>query len=235
MAFDLSNPLGFAAGAADLFTGGSVSSALAIAGGINALTGGGVSSALGVGPGKAATGTQAQNMADPFAPYRANMAQMYAGYMQPGGTTDITQMPGYSAFQTGVMDPALEASKRSAAKSGMLYSGNEMQALQKTGQQGYYGFMTDYLNRLATGAGAGYAPSQGAQIGLGQTAANQQAFSQGLGAVSTGLSGLYGTPNTTYGSGGAGGGITSAGMQAGGYTDIYGSAGDTVPLGYANF
>ena len=194
-----------AGGAAGFFGGstlGNIGAILGIATGINSLTGGGVSKALGFGPGAAATGTEAQTAADPFAPYRGNLAAMYSGALQPGAQIDITKMPGYSQYQTGVMDPAMEAAKRSGAKSGILYSGNEQTALQGIGQQGYYGFMTDYLNRLATGSGAGYAPSEAARLGLNQSNLNQQGFMQGLGALSTGLSGLAGqfsSPQSTYG------------------------------------
>lgn len=184
-----------AGGAAGFFGGttlGNIGAAVGIASGINALTGGGVSKALGIGPGAAATGTEAQTAADPFAPYRGNLAAMYSGALTSGSTLDPTKMPGYSQFESGVLNPAMEASKRSGAKSGILYSGNEQMALQGIGQQGYYGFMTDYLNRLATGSGAGYAPSEAAKLGLNQSNLNQQGFMQGVGALSTGLSGLAG-------------------------------------------
>jgi len=167
-------------------------SIVGIAVGVNALTGGGVSKTLGIGPGSSATGAEAQAAADPFAPYRSNLASMYSGALTTGSTLDPTKMPGYSQFQSGVLDPAMEASKRSASKSGMLYSGNEQIDLQGIGQRGYYGFMTDYLNRLATGSGAGYAPSEAARLGLAQSSSNQAGFMQGLGALSTGLSGLAG-------------------------------------------
>ena len=173
---------------------------------VNSLTGGGITNALGFGPkGQVGggTGQGAQQAADPFSPYRDKMAQMYSGALQQGNTTDITQMPGYSQFQTGVMDPAMEASKRSAAASGMMRSGNEQGALTKTAQQGYYGFMTDYLNRLAQGSGAVNNPAQAAGLGVNQSNANQQGVMQGLGAVATGLKGVFGSSNdagsgTTY-------------------------------------
>jgi hypothetical protein len=193
----LSSILSSAGGKMDL---SNFSSILNIASGINSLTGGGVSSALGFGPGSTATGAQAQQMADPFSPYRNTLAGWYAGALTPGAQTDITQMPGYSQYKSGVLDPAMDASKRSAAASGQLYSGNEQLALQKTGQQGYYGFMTDYLNRLAQGSGATQNPAQAAGMGLSQASSNQQAFSQGVGAVGQGISGLFGggSPSSSY-------------------------------------
>jgi hypothetical protein len=193
----LSSILSSAGGKMDL---SSFSSILNIASGINSLTGGGISSALGIGPGSTPTATQAQTMADPFAPYRNTLAGWYAGALTPGAQTDVTQMPGYSQYKSGVLDPAMDASKRSAAASGQLYSGNESLALQKTGQQGYYGFMTDYLNRLAQGSGATQAPATAAGMGLTQGSSNQQAFSQGVGAVGQGISGLFGggSPSSSY-------------------------------------
>lgn len=173
------------------------SSALNIASSVNSLTGGGVSNLLG-GPGSV-SGSEAQQMADPFAPYRSNLAQMYSGALQPGTTMDITRMPGYSQYTSGVLNPAMEASKRSAGASGMLYSGREAAALQDIGQRGYYSFMTDYLNRLAQGSGAVVNPATAAGLGLSQTTANQQAFSQGLGGLGQGIAGLFGSnPNSNY-------------------------------------
>ena len=166
---------------------------LTIAGGINSLTGGGVTSMLGLGP-KSASGAEAQQMADPFSQYRGKLAEMYSGALQPGATSNIEGMPGFTQYKTGVLDPAMEASKRSAASSGQLYSGAESAQLQKVGQQGYYGFMTDYLNRLATGSGAGAAPSTGAGIGLAQAGMNQQGVMQGIGGISTGVAGMF-NPN----------------------------------------
>jgi hypothetical protein len=169
------------------------SSALNIASSVNSLTGGGISSLLG-GPGSI-SGTEAQQMADPFAPYRANLGQMYSGALQPGTGIDVTRMPGYSQYTTGVLNPAMEASKRSAAASGLLYSGRESAALQDIGQRGYYGFMTDYLNRLAQGSGATSNPAQAGGLGISQNMANQQAFSQGLGGLGQGIAGLYNNNN----------------------------------------
>ena len=156
-----------------------IGSVVGIASGLNSIFGGGG----GAGGG---SGSQAQTAVDPFASYRGNLASMYSGMLQPGAQTDITKMPGYDQFQTGVMNPALEASKRSSAASGMMRSGNEQIALQSTAQQGYYGFMQDYMNRLATGSGAGYAPSQGGIAGINQGNLNQQAQMQGIGGILTG-------------------------------------------------
>lgn len=169
------------------------SSALNIASSVNSLTGG---SLLG-GPGSI-SGSEAQQMADPFAPYRANLGQMYSGALQPGTGIDITKMPGYEQYTTGVLNPAMEASKRSAAASGLMYSGRESAALQDIGQRGYYGFMTDYLNRLAQGSGATQNPATAGGLGITQNAANQQAFSQGLGGLGQGIAGLYGNSGGSY-------------------------------------
>jgi hypothetical protein len=165
---------------------------VSLAVGINALTGGGITDALGMG---GDGGASAQKAVDPFTSYRGKLGQMYSGYLTGGDQTDITKMPGYSQFQKGVMNPALEASKRSSAASGMLRSGNEQIALQDIGQRGYYGFMTDYLNRLATGSGAGYAPAQGGLAGISQGNLQDQAFMQGLGGTAQALSQIYNRSN----------------------------------------
>lgn len=166
---------------------------VSLAVGINALTGGGITNALGMGGGGGGGSKEAQQAVDPFSSYRGKLGQMYSGYLTGENQTDITQMPGFSQFQKGVMNPALEASKRTSAASGMLRSGNEQIALQDIGQRGYYGFMTDYLNRLATGSGAGYAPAQGGQAGIAQGNLQDQAFMQGLGGTAQALKQIYGS------------------------------------------
>lgn len=176
---------------------GTIASVVGIAAGVNSIvnSGGGGGGGGSVGGG---SGTGAQEAADPFAPYRANLGGLYAGALQTGNKVDITKMPGYSQFESGVLDPALEASKRSSAASGMLRSGNEQIALESTAQKGYYGFMTDYLNRLAQGSGAVNNPATAAALGVNQGNLNDAAFMQGLGAVSTGLKGLYGSSGGGY-------------------------------------
>jgi hypothetical protein len=169
-----------------------IGSVVGIASGLNSIFGGGGSTSK--------SAKSAQTAVDPFASYRGKLASMYSNMLQAGDKTDITKMPGYSQFQTGVMDPALEASKRSSAASGMLRSGNEQISLEKTAQQGYSGFMTDYMNRLATGSGAGYAPTQGGMSGIAQGNLNQQAQMQGIGGVLTGVNQLYGGTNSVGGS-----------------------------------
>jgi len=192
-----------------------VGAAIGIAGGINSLTGGGITSALGFGD-KSPSGAQAQQMADPFSQYRSQLGAQYAGALTPGAQQDITQMPGYSQFKSGVLDPSLEASQRKAAGAGMLYSGNEQQALQQTAQGGYYGFMTDYMNRLAQGSGAVNNPAQAAGVGLGQGQYNQGNVMAGIGAIGQGLSGFktatgydHGAGDVSYGQYAAGSGNTA--------------------------
>mgnify|MGYP003341964665 CR=1 FL=1 len=127
---------------------GIASSALGIASGINSIFGGGSGSAA---------GTTAA--ADPYSAYRGGAANLYNTFLTGGVTPDVAKMPGFTAYKSGVLDPALSAAQRTAGASGQLYSGGESAALTKIGQQGYYGFMTDYLNRLAQGSGATIAPA----------------------------------------------------------------------------
>lgn len=194
-----------------MFSGGpgdSLSSIFSIASGINAM-------------GNQSGG--AQSLADPFSPYRSGLAASYNQALTQGNLTDITKMPGYSQYQSGVMDPTMEAVKRSMAVRGMNQSGNELLALQETGQKGYYGFMADYLNRLAQGSGAVNNPAQAAGMGIEQQNLNQRATMQGLGAIGQGLSGLSGY----FTGGGSGGGYSAAGYDVGGSgalnTSAYGS------------
>ena len=216
---------------------GVTASVVGIAAGVNSLTGGAVTNTLGltssgsqVGGG---TGAGVAAAADPFAQYRSGLGAMYAGALTTGNKMDVTKMPGYSQYKSGVMDPALDASKRSAAASGQLYSGGESIALEKTAGQGYYGFMTDYLNRLAQGSGATQNPATAVGMGVNQGNLNNAGVMQGLGGIATGMAGIYGN-STNTGAGtyyGAGGGITSSAMNA--PTVDY--SGNAIPMGYANF
>jgi hypothetical protein len=169
--------------------------------GVNSITGGGVTDMLGFGGGSVGGGSGygVQQAADPFAKHRAELGDTYAKLLKSGNKVDINSMPGYSQFQSGVMDPALEASKRTSSASGMMRSGNEQIALEKVAQQGYYGFMTDYLNRLAQGSGAVNNPATAASLGVNQGNLNDAGFMQGLGSLTTGLRGLYDSYNSSPG------------------------------------
>ena len=185
---------------------GGLSSMLGIAGGLTSVIGG-----LSGGGSSSGAKSSVTNAADPSAPYRAGWASQYNDAMKSGGTVDPTMMPGYSQWKSGVLDPAMQASERSAAKAGMLYSGNEKEALLKTGQQGYYGFMTDYMNRLAQGSGAANNPATAVGMGLQNKNQNQQGVMQGLGGIAQGIGGLGGFFG---GSGSTGGGTSSADMAS---------------------
>lgn len=172
-----------------------VASYVGIAAGVNSLTGGGVSKLFG-GQGQQ-SGASATATANPMAPYQAQLAQMYQGYLQPGASSNIQAMPGFSQFQTGVLNPALQASQAKAAGAGQLYSGAESAQLEQIGQQGYSGFMQNYLSNLYSGATGGALAGQ--QAGNTVNTANQQAFQQGLGSLATGLQGFAGNPNVGSG------------------------------------
>jgi hypothetical protein len=116
------------------------------------------------------------------------------------------------------MDPALDAAKRSAAASGMMRSGNEDIALTKMAGQGYYGFMTDYLNRLAQGSGAANNPATAVGLGLGQTQQGFQGLGQGIGSLASQFGSASQASNIAYGATGGGpssftGGISPSEMS----------------------
>ena len=184
-----------------------IGSVVGIAGGLKSLFGGS-------GGGSAPSGQQAQQMADPFAKYRGALGEQYAGMLTPGKNVDPKSLPGYSQWETGVLNPALEKTASRGASMGRYGSGQEAQDLLGVAQQGYYGFMTDYMNRLAQGSGAVNNPAQAAGMGLQQGQANNQGFMQGVGGVVQGAAGIYN--NWPGGGGGApGGGVSSAWDNAG--------------------
>ena len=139
--------------------GSDLAGALLLAGGITA--GSGATAGAGAG-----TGAGAANPADPFAPYRSNLAKQYADSLAPGASSNIQAMPGYSQYNTGVVQPAMMAAQRAAATGGNLYGGGEKARLQALGQQGYYNFMNDYTNRLERASGATNNPATAVQLSL---------------------------------------------------------------------
>ena len=66
--------------------------------------------------------------------------------------------------------------------------------IENIAQQGYYGFMTDYLNRLAQGSGASTLPSQTSAITQGNYA--QQGQMQALGGIAQGIGQIYNASNS---------------------------------------
>lgn len=194
---------------------GTVASVVGIAGGLNSM--GVFGSKSGGGGGSTASGGQAQTAVDPFASYRPGEAAQYDAAMKSGGTVDPTQMPGYSQWMSGVLNPAMESTQGKLAAAGMSGSGAEKQALQVQAQQGYSGFMTDYMNRLAQGSGAVQNPANGGNAMVSQGNANASNYAAGLGGVAQGLSGLSGyfgggtpTGNTTGWTSGGGVSMSSS-------------------------
>ncbi len=183
------------------------------------------------GGGQGGSGSQAQQAADPFSPYRAKLGETYSNMLTGATPTDVTKMPGYTQFQTGVLDPALEASKRSASASGMLRSGNEQMALQGVAQKGYYGFMTDYLNRLAQGSGAVNNPANAAALGVNQGNLNDAANMQFGGALASAGGSLINQYISSYNSN-PGYTVDTSGYGMGSYGD-YGGI-DTADYGGAS-
>lgn len=161
---------------------GIVASVVGIAAGANSLLN---------SPSGGSSQQQTQQAADPFAPYRGGLATSYATALTGGNTVDPTQAPGYSQWMSGVLKPAMGAVQAQDAASGRAYSGQEATDLTKTASQGYYGFMTDYMNRLAQGSGATNNPASAASLGFQQQQANQQGFMQGVGGMLQGAKGVY--------------------------------------------
>lgn len=145
------------------------------------------------------SGASVQNSADPYAPYRGAAGASYNNYLSQGNTVDPTQMPGYSQWMSGVLNPALGAVQGRMGAAGLSMSGSEQTGLMKTAQQGYYGFMTDYMNRLAQASGATNNPYSGAALGAQQTASNQQGFMQGIGGLAGAVKGIGDIASTVGG------------------------------------
>src|SRR5216684_2964230 len=145
-----------------------------------------VSSALAPSGGSSGGAQQAANAADPFASQRGQYQDMLSKLIN--NPSSITSTPGYK-FGLQESQNAVEGS---AAASGMINSGNVLQALSTNAQ----GYAATQLNNqellLAQLAGANVgSPGTAGQILQNHNTANQQAAgtlgSQVGGAVTTGL------------------------------------------------
>ena len=96
---------------------------------------------------------------DPFSDYRGDIAKMYSNYLKPGNATNLYSLPGYTQFQTGIMDPSMDATKRSMASSGQFNSGAEQIALQDVASRGYSNFLNNYMGQLSVASGAAQNPA----------------------------------------------------------------------------
>lgn len=156
--------------------------------------------------------SQAQQMVDPFAPYRQQYGQMLNQLI--GDPTRVQSMAGYNAqLQAGT-----QAVERGLAARGQIGSGQEQIALQNLGSSQFNQYYNEQYNRLAQLSGASTSPAAGGQAGLNTALINQQrqsAFAGALASIigpSVGsysgnyLQGLFSsTPQgTSYGQGGTG-------------------------------
>lgn len=131
------------------------------------------------------SGTTDQSFYDPFSEYRSQFAKLYSKYLTPGAATNIYKMPGYTQFQTGVLDPSMDATKRSMAASGQFNSGREQIALQDIGARGYSSFLNSYLDRLGTASGAGVNPVDAGRAAAGAGFQQNQNIWSGIGAIAS--------------------------------------------------
>lgn len=122
---------------------------------------------------------------DPFSDYRDRFAKIYSGYLTPGAATNIYNMPGYTQFQTGVLDPSMAATKRSMAASGQFNSGREQIALQDIASRGYSGFLNSYLDRLGVASGAGVNPVDAGRAASNAGFQQNQNIWSGIGALAS--------------------------------------------------
>jgi hypothetical protein len=127
-------------------------------------------------------GMRASQQENPFGPYRDEYAlKLRALYNDP---SSITKMPGYDAGLTAV--------ERKMASQGYLGSGNMMAALQKYGGD----FFNAEADRLATLAGAKFAPGGGNQMlsgGIAGTQLSGNALNSLIyGALGMGADGVFG-------------------------------------------
>lgn len=189
-------PWGIVAGAVGSAVAGAV---------VSNVIGGGATAAVNAVTGTGGTaGTQAaQAAADPFASQRGQYQQQLQSMMTPGSNFQA-QDPSYN-FRLQQGEQAVNAG---AASSGMLNSGNRLQALQSYGQNMA---STEFQNQYArlsqlSGANSGSTGTAG-QIGANanNTAnSNNSALGNTIGkAVSGGIGSLFG--------GGNSGGYTDAG------------------------
>lgn len=158
--------------------------------GVNSLTGGKITNALGFGGGGTSTSSQGggAQMADPFAPYRTQYATQLNSLMQ--NPSSVTSLPGYQFNLQAGQDQILA----SDAASGRTGSGGEKMALARYGTDYASSFFNNYASMLAQYSGASWGASAGSNAGslanaqYGQGQANAMG---GLGALATGLKGIY--------------------------------------------
>lgn len=176
---------------------------------------------LGLGGG-GQQGQQAQQMVDPFAPYRQSYAQLLNQYMgmgvggAPGGTpttlgggpfamrqagAGAPTGPGMTGMSPtfGLNDPAyqtaLDIGLQGVQRANPGASGNALLALQKYGVTYQDQFSQEMFNQLAMLSGATTSPVYGGQAGINAANAASANQSTAMGGMMTGLSKLF--PSST--------------------------------------
>ena len=145
---------------------------------------GGASTLMNSGGGSA--GSNAQNQANPLAPYQQGWAEQLNALMKD--PSSITNTPGYKFG----MEQGQQTLQRGMAATGQTQSGAEQIGLQRFGEQyagQQYQQQISNLGNLATNNAIG-----GQQAGANQQQGSWNALGQGM----MGLANIYGTPGGGY-------------------------------------
>lgn len=134
---------------------------------------------------------QAQQTADPFAPYRPQYATQLNSLMSNPG--QVTQQPGYEWLRS----QGEQGVNRTLAAQGRTQSGAEQIELSKFDQGFANTFYNDSINRLMQLSGASQNPAAGQAAYQANSAANYDRTNAGYKALGQGLGGLQ----TIYGAG----------------------------------
>jgi hypothetical protein len=149
------------------------------------------------GSGGGMSPTQAQQMVDPFAQYRAQYGQQLNTLMANPGS--VTTLPGYQAQEAA----GTNVLQRQLAATGQNQSGAEQVALSQYGQQFERQAFQDQYSRLSQLSGASTPPTQGGMAGVQQAQSNQTNASQFGGAIGSAVAPQIGNWFSNWSGGGA--------------------------------
>jgi hypothetical protein len=148
---------------------------------VGSIVGAVLSSAIGgaMAGGGGTSGTQAQTMVDPFAPYRGDYAKQLNSLMT--NPSSVATLPGYQAS----LNQGTNTLNRELAATGRNQSGAEQVALSQYGQQFQSQAFNDQFQKLSVLSGASANPASGGMAGVGQNNQNQTSANQFGGGIAS--------------------------------------------------